>query len=80
MTEVLLGRSSSAGVGSVEGEDAVAPIGLGDEANCRRVGVQPERGEALSGDGRLDGDSPAPPGTDKLSGTPAVDRTAAVKR
>jgi hypothetical protein len=33
-----------AGRGGVDG--AIEPVGLGDEADCRRVGVQPEYAEA----------------------------------
>src|SRR6266851_188870 len=67
----VAGAKLSTGVGSVGGEDAgtgrgggggaVAQIGLGDEADCRGVGVQPEYGEALSGGGRLAGDARAAP-------------------
>jgi len=34
-------------------DGAIAPVGLGNEADCQRTGVQPEHGEALSGGGRL---------------------------
>ena len=36
-------------------------FGLGDKADCRGVGLQPEYGEALLVGGRLDGDSAAAP-------------------
>ena len=53
------GEDACAGRG--RGGGAVAQIGLGDKADCRRVGVQPEYGEAISCGGRLGGDSPGAP-------------------
>jgi len=52
-----------AGAGGGDGDGAFAPIGLGDEADIWRAGVQPQYGEAVPCGGRLDGDSAAaPPG------------------
>jgi hypothetical protein len=50
-----------AGAGGGDGDGAFAPIGLGDEADIRRAGVQPQYGEAVPCSGRLDGDSAAAP-------------------
>jgi hypothetical protein len=41
------GEDAGGGRGGADG--AVAPVGLGDAADCRGVGVQPEHGETLSG-------------------------------
>ena len=41
------GEDAGAGRGGADG--AVAPVGLGDKADCRRIGVQPEHGKTLSG-------------------------------
>jgi hypothetical protein len=40
------GEDAGGGRGGADG--AVAPVGLGDAADCRGVGVQPEHGETLS--------------------------------
>lgn len=55
-----MGRGD-AGAGGGDGDGAFAPIGLGDEADIRRAGVQPQYGEAVPCSGRLDGDSAAAP-------------------
>ena len=47
MTGMLLGQSSPRGLDPGGDDGAVTEIKLGDQADSRRVGMQPEHGEAL---------------------------------